>query len=615
MLTLPPSLDRPPVHPALSGKFISSMGFTHIAGKDYVLEGTKELLETGQPIAVDIETEGLGELAYRIKCVVLATTDKSVLLDPRDSGQYRLIQDTFCKASSLIFHNSAYDVPILGVLGLMTLQDVDKVFDTLIYARLAESDVYIPKTLEACAQRYLGLQPNTWGIALLFTALGITKAQGYKTVDIDSPAYMRGAIDDTITTARLLPEVQAAALKTLTDHPFGARGVSNSEALRLLHREQIINRIFLKRSIKGLRVDLDFLDDFNTKNESRIHQLHQQLTQADITPGHGGSLVSVLDKLGALPTTYPRTAKTQTPSAAKKDLDSLDHPLAHLHVEYKELVKIRDDYLVKTGKLAAIDGRIHPTVGVLSASATGRMSISDPPLQQFPDGARGVVLADEGREFTSIDWSQIEPVVLLNIAGDTQALANYEDGTGDLYTSISEFAGVPRSQAKVILLGQMYGQGITKLSQSLGISTEEGQKVRDKVFSPIPMTSAFMRKIRNIGGQYGKMVTLSGRVLTVPPATDEHGKPDGYAGYKAVNYLVQGSAYDILAESLIRIHESGLDDAIYLAMHDELVVDSQAAQDVSLIMQQPPERLIEWSKRIPVLRTDMQPMGNRWAKV
>lgn len=84
--------------------------------------------------------------------------------------------------------------------------------------------------------------------------------------------------------------------------------------------------------------------------------------------------------------------------------------------------------------------------------------------------------------------------------------------------------------------------------------------------------------------------------------------------HKAVNYFVQGSAYDLLAETLIRVDEAGLSDAVYLAMHDELVVSTSAAHDVEQIMRTPPERLVWMAGRVPVLRTDRADLGERWAK-
>jgi DNA polymerase-1 len=250
----------------------------------------------------------------------------------------------------------------------------------------------------------------------------------------------------------------------------------------------------------------------------------------------------------------------------------------------------------------------------------------DAPLHQFPGdtvdeetgrvlkrGARGIILCDPGDPFTSIDWSQIEPVVAANIAHDTSVLAGYEAGTSDLYTDIGEFAQVKRKVAKVILLGNMYGEGISKLAGDLRVGIDEAKAIRDKVMGVMPKTATYLRQLRGIGREHRLIFTLSGRIVPVPM-----GLWDGQwsvQSHKAINYTIQGSAYDVLAETIIAIDEAGLADAIYLAMHDELVVSTSAAHDVQRIMQTPPARLIELAGRTPVLRTDRADMGERWAAV
>ena len=114
-----------------------------------------------------------------------------------------------------------------------------------------------------------------------------------------------------------------------------------------------------------------------------------------------------------------------------------------------------------------------------------------------------------------------------------------------------------------------------------------------------------MRKVQNVAETYGRMVTAGGRILPVD---------QGYE-YKAVNYAIQGSAYDVLANSIVEMDRRGLGDHLQLAMHDELVVDTEVAEEVQQIMLTPPEFLITWAERVPVLRTDRADMGSAWAKV
>src|SRR5690606_34300949 len=274
-----------------------------------------------------------------------------------------------------------------------------------------------------------------------------------------------------------------------------------------------------------------------------------------------GSLIKYLDGAGLLPDTHPRTEKTGAPKSDKAALGLLKNPVAEAFVRQKESEKIDSHYLQKVVDLSD-GGRIHPTTNILGA-ATGRMSMGDPPLHQFPSEARGIILADEGDQLTSIDWSQIEPVVAANMARDEGVLAGYEDGSSDLYTTIAETARITRKEAKVVVLAQMYGEGMTKLSNDLGVTLDAAYDLRRAVFRAMPRVAALIKKLREIGEREQKIFTLSGRIVPIPSGQY------GVAVHKSVNYNVQGSAYDVLAEALVSIDKAGLGDAVYLAMHDE----------------------------------------------
>jgi DNA polymerase-1 len=620
---------KTPVRPATEGtvRFPDSIGGVFTAGAGAV-EAIRKISEQHGVIAADTETYGLGRDALDLKCVQLGTADHAVVLDPRDPLQAEAIRLTFQRAEEIVFHNAAFDVVTLVHNRLLRMEDIGKITDTLIYCRLA--DPGDRSGLAAASSRHLGTED---GDVLLkaFKVAGLSRTEGYRRFDIDRPVYLRGAAIDVVMTARLLPAVRAAALSMLTEnHPFGVYGLSLQEALVLREREQRINRIFLKRYAKGLRVDFDYLDTYREQTAQDKERAELKLRSLGITPGNGNHLTSYLDGQGAIPEDHPRTAKTGAPSAAKKDLEALDHPVARLFVQHKEIVKIEDDYLSKCADMASADGRIHPMLSILGA-ATGRMSLGNPPLQQFSGPARGVILAEEGDAFTSIDWSQIEPVVAANLAGEQRVIENYENGTSDLYTEVAimsglvpagttpadcEVKGTPaakgRKNAKTVLLAQMYGEGMTKLAGDLGMSVQEAFALRDRIFAGIPEIGGMIQKLKRIARRHKKVFTVSGRIVNIPEGFYDGEK--SVQAHKGVNYFVQGSAYDVLAESIVAVDEAGLSDAVHLAMHDELVVSTGAARDIEKIMQTPPERLCWIAGRTPVLRTDRLDLGNRWAE-
>jgi hypothetical protein len=140
-----------------------------------------------------------------------------------------------------------------------------------------------------------------------------------------------------------------------------------------------------------------------------------------------------------------------------------------------------------------------------------------------------------------------------------------------------------------VLLGTLYGLGHGKLCRDLGVDDKAGYAIREAVFEPIPRAAQLVERTKTIGKVHGCIFTVSGRIVPV----------DRQASYRATNYLVQGSAYDVLAEAMYAAEQAGLGDAIYWGMHDELVVSQSAAHDIERIMETPPDRLVEAAGRVP----------------
>lgn len=621
-----PSPNRPPAIPLFTGTEEIAEGgvrFTYTIGREYIKDPLREILMSRRPIAVDIETEGLGGAALNLKSVAFSTTDQAVVCDPRDPFQKDLIYKSLQFAAELMFWNSAFDVPNLARNGLFEIAWCAKVTDGIIYARMAEPDELKRKSLDAAWERYFGSGEDGTGAErkakaenkAMFRIIGAKNTvEGFLRSDLHMPAYVLSAAADVIHTAHLVPRVRRAAYDRLTmGHPYGDDGVHGAEAYALVDREQRINRMLLRRSVKGLRVDFEYLDRYREDNADEIERTTTLLEDAGVKVTNARTLFEVLEREDALPVDHPKT-KTGLYSATAAVLQAMEHPLAQAFVRRKKLVKNDEDYLAKVVELASSAGRIHPVINLFGASATGRMSVGSPPLQQFPKPARGIVMADEGATLTSIDWSQIEPVVTANLAGEEDVIARYEDPTikADVYTPVAEKAGITRSKAKVVLLALLYGKGVTSLALDLGCSEDEAYDLRDTVFDAMPRVAAWTRELRFDAEKHMKIITLAGRILPIPMGVYEGRR--SVQTHKGINYTVQGSAYDLLADGLIAVEEAGLGDAVYMAIHDELVVDSDAAAEVRKIMEIPPERLCRFAERTPVLRTDLELMGERWVK-
>jgi DNA polymerase-1 len=658
------TLTRAPARISESGTFPLSgfQGASYTIGREAVLDAVSEIMRIPGMISCDIEGCGKdGRKRYDVKAVIIGDSNHAWIFDPRDTAQFHALRRIINEGDrKIVFHNSPFDVPILSIIGLMDLDTIWRVLDTLIWARLAEPDERARKTLTNAAATHLGIEISN-PLPGMLKSLGISTATWYQDFDLDSPAYRIMAATDAILTHRLVSPVKDAAFRRLTEgHPFTRYGVTGSEALELVDREQIINRQHLRRTCRGYLVDPEYLDSYRDTTAAEQREIEKRLEDLGIRPGNAGDLTTYLDERGLLPDGYPRTPKTGKPSGAKGNLDLLTNDIARDFVVNKEVTHILRDYLDKTMDNADDEGRIHSGVNILGA-ATGRMSISgDAPLHQFSGPARGIILADDWEEarrhmnhpvldengdphpctcsnmkgMVSIDWSQIEPVVVANIAGDIKAVEYYEAGN-KFYNALVEFGGIPYKAAKVTLLAQLYGEGIRKLAADLRVEPEEAESIRDMVWKTLPGSKRLAGKkgkLQTIAAQYKLIFTLSGRIVPVPagwwpcwdanePSHDidrcrkcnNRGMIYSVAVHKGVNYFVQGSAYDLLAEAEVRIIKAGLGDAIYLPMHDELVVDAEAAHDIRRIMETPPERLCMLAKRTPKLRTDMAHLGERWA--
>ena len=215
-----------------------------------------------------------------------------------------------------------------------------------------------------------------------------------------------------------------------------------------------------------------------------------------------------------------------------------------------------------------------------------------------------MILADDPGGWVSIDYSAVEPLVAAYCSGQLDLAYEIVRG-GDAYVPIAKLSGLMpqdldmetaknhpgRKKAKTVFLGLLYGTGSAKLATQLGIEdivinesgrpfSKQAQELKDQVLAGIPAIGAWMDTLRNTANRCGMTVTAAGRIAIVDtdPITGQR------KGYQAQNYFHQGSAYDLLADAIAEIHRQGLARHIRFAIHDELVVAAEAADQVMHIM-------------------------------
>lgn len=569
-------------------------------------------LAPGTDVAIDIETPSVTD-SFTIKCVTAAWVHEgethSVLLDPlRQRADWFAFRTIAERAGWLILHNSPFDIPGLVASELMTLDQIAKVMDTLVLARSAWPDTMERKGLEALAKRVLGMNELHGALKLAQKASGLTSAEKwFREGDIDIPVYRTGAMADTVVTLRLAHPLYEAAVDRQLDHPFAKYGHTDRDSAgALVLREQRVNRIMLRRAARGLQVDLDYLDGYVDKVEIERERAERAITDAGLRPGVGMDIIKSLESAGALPGNWPRTPK----GALKSDKAAMerlpDHPLAEAHRMIAHTRKVLG-YMEKVAARSRVTGRLHPQFQILGASATGRQSISEPELHQFPEEARPIILADqEWSGVASVDWSAIEPGLLGWMSKDLDFITPFENGA-DIYEPIMLAAGCTRKVAKVIVLAGMYGQGRAKLAVTLGCSEDQASELQRQMRSAMPIASKYMGRLKQIAEDHGVALTVSGRVLPIAKFNGQ------VASYKAVNATFQGSCADLMYESIISMDDAGLTDHLLLTMHDEIVCSSESAEEVRRIMSTPPPSLVAWCDgRPPRIRTDVEHLGESW---
>jgi len=292
----------------------------------------------------------------------------------------------------------------------------------------------------------------------------------------------------------------------------------------------------------------------------------------------------------------PILKKTRTgPSTDADVLDQLaamGHEIPRLILEYRELQKLRSTYVeVLPARVNATTGRIHTSFNQTGA-ATGRLSSSDPNLQNIPvrtprgEEIRAGFIPGPGCLFVAADYSQIELRLMAHLSGDPAFTAAFRQGD-DIHRQtaavifnvpVEEVTGEMRARAKTINFGTIYGQGPFALSRQLGISQEEAKEFIAQYFERFAGVRAYLDRQVELAREQGYVETLFGRRRYINDIRDKNFNVRAFAERTAQNTPLQGSAADLIKVAMRRIHDA-LRDAGYatrmlLQVHDELVFEA-----------------------------------------
>jgi DNA polymerase-1 len=301
----------------------------------------------------------------------------------------------------------------------------------------------------------------------------------------------------------------------------------------------------------------------------------------------------------------PVLQKTPTgqPSTAEAVLNelALDYPLPKILLEYRSLSKLKSTYTDKLPQqINPRTGRVHTSYHQ-AVAATGRLSSSDPNLQNIPTRTlegrriRQAFVAAPGHKMVAADYSQIELRILAHLSGEESLLRAFSAGEDIHRATAAEVFGVPpeavtdeqRRRAKTINFGLLYGMSAFGLARQLGIDREEAQAYVDRYFARYPAVQSLIARIRAQARELGYVETLFGRRLYIPEIGVANQQRRGQAERTAINAPMQGSAADIIKRAMIGcdrwLQRSGVKAQMIMQVHDELVFEVAEAQVDELI--------------------------------
>ncbi|NCP03451.1 MAG: DNA polymerase I, partial [Deltaproteobacteria bacterium] len=415
------------------------------------------------------------------------------------------------------------------------------------------------------------------------------KQIGFAEVEVEKAAVY-AAEDADITwriAEKLLPELPAS----------GAEKLYRDIEMPLVN---VLTRV----EWQGIRVDAQLLKRLSTEMrvdlarlETEIHDLAGGPFNIN-SPKQMGEIL--FEKLG-----LPRGKKTKTGWSTNVEVLTVlaeEHTIAAKILDYRSLAKLISTYTDALPQLInPASGRIHTSFNQ-AVTATGRLSSSEPNLQNIPirsvEGRRirEAFLPAEGNLLLAADYSQIELRVMAHMADVAALKESFAAGEDIHRRTASEIFNVfpgmvsddMRRQAKTINFGVLYGMGAFSLAKDLGIGRKEAQQFIDNYFARYPAVRQFMEARKAEAREHQYVTTLLGRRCAIAEINSSNGAIRSYAERNAINYPIQGSAADIIKVAMVnidrRLRHENLQTRMVLQVHDELVFDVPAAE-VELIKQ------------------------------
>ena len=467
--------------------------------------------------------------------------------------------------------NAKYDMQVLANRGIR-LAGVQH--DTLLQSYVLES--HKSHDMDNLAERHLALRTTTYDEV---TGKG-AKRIAFEQVSIETATDY--AAEDADVTLRL--------------HRVLAPQIERDEKMCRIYRdiEIPVMHVLAQMERHGVLLDVNLLADLSREFGGKMLEVEAKAHEQAGQPFNVNSprqIQEILFDKAKLPVI--KKTPSGTPSTDEDVLAqlALDHPLPKLILEFRGLSKLKSTYTDKLGEMInPRTGRVH-TCYAQAVAVTGRLSSSDPNLQNIPirtaEGRRirEAFIASPGCHIVSADYSQIELRIMAHLSRDESLLRSFAEGEDIHRATAAEVFGIPaaeltseqRRYAKAINFGLIYGMSAFGLSKQLDIERSAAAQYMERYFARYPGVAQYMQRTRELARREGNVETVFGRRLWLPEIRS--GSPARRQGAEraAINAPMQGTAADLIKMAMIRVQDwlaaGGLGTRLIMQVHDELVLE------------------------------------------
>ena len=378
-------------------------------------------------------------------------------------------------------------------------------------------------------------------------------------------------------------------------HEFFAPSLREMAAEPLLREIELpLVEVLVDMEWDGIRVDRDLFTRMGMELAADLRRLEEDIARVagvDLNLNSPRQLATVLFEKHQLPVLKKTKTGPSTDADVLEQLAAMGHDLPRLILDYRELQKLKSTYVdALPARINPRTGRIHTSYSQVGA-ATGRLSSSEPNLQNIPirtprgEEIRRGFIPREGWVFLVADYSQIELRLMAHLSGDPAFIQAFRQG-GDIHRQtaalifnvpVEQVTSEMRARAKTINFATIYGQGPFALSRQLGISQDDARAFIARYFERFSGVRAFLDRQVKLAREQGYVETIFNRRRYIPEIRDRNFNLRAYGERTAQNSPLQGSAADLIKLAMIHIHdairEEGLASRMLLQVHDELVFE------------------------------------------